>query len=164
VRALRRFWRGSLEFGYAGAHRGGCAEYDVVTDTDAMVTRQVNFMKFQRITVNASQMGGVPCIRGLRISVATVVGMVAEGMTFAEILSGYPDLEGEDIQESLRFAAQALQDRELPMVDAARSSWWTTRSLHWSRKPWRVAASWSLWRIEFECVRSRFAVVVRNDA
>jgi len=76
-------------------------------------------MKFQRITVNAGQMGGVPCIRGLRIPVATVVGMVAEGMTFAEILSAYPDLEEEDIRDALRFAAQALQDRELPMVDAA---------------------------------------------
>jgi uncharacterized protein (DUF433 family) len=64
-------------------------------------------------------MGGVPCIRGLRIPVATVVGMVAEGMTFAEILSAYPDLEEEDIRDALRFAAQALQDRELPMVDAA---------------------------------------------
>jgi uncharacterized protein (DUF433 family) len=76
-------------------------------------------MKFNRITVNAGQMGGVPCIRELRIPVATVVGMVAEGMTFAEILDAYPDLAEEDIREALRFAAQALQDRELPMVDAA---------------------------------------------
>jgi uncharacterized protein (DUF433 family) len=76
-------------------------------------------MKFNRITVNAGQMGGVPCIRELRIPVATVVGMVAEGMNFAEILDAYPDLAEEDIREALRFAAQALQDRELPMVDAA---------------------------------------------
>ncbi|MGZ8409297.1 MAG: DUF433 domain-containing protein, partial [Hyphomicrobium sp.] len=48
-------------------------------------------MKFARITVNPAQMGGVPCIRGLRIPVATVVGMVADGMTTAEILDAYPD-------------------------------------------------------------------------
>jgi uncharacterized protein (DUF433 family) len=76
-------------------------------------------MKFTRITVDAGHMGGVPCIRGLRIPVATVVGMVAEGMTDTEILEAYPDLEDQDIREALRFAAQALQDRELPLVDAA---------------------------------------------
>lgn len=48
-------------------------------------------------------MGGVPCIRGLRIPVATVVGMVAEGMTHDEILRAYPDLEREDIHEALRY-------------------------------------------------------------
>ena len=72
-------------------------------------------MKFTRITVNAQQMGGVPCIRGLRIPVATVVGMIAEGMTEAEILAAYPDLEGEDISEALRYAAEALRERELPL-------------------------------------------------
>jgi uncharacterized protein (DUF433 family) len=50
-------------------------------------------------------MGGMPCIRGLRIPVATVVGMIADGMTENEILSAYPDLEGEDIHEALRHAA-----------------------------------------------------------
>lgn len=63
---------------------------------------------FRRITVNPAQMGGVPCVRGLRIPVATVVGMVAEGMSEAEILKAYPDLEAEDVHESLRFAAQAV--------------------------------------------------------
>jgi uncharacterized protein (DUF433 family) len=76
-------------------------------------------MKFTRITVNAHQMGGVPCIRGLRIPVATVVGMVAEGMTTPEILNAYPDLENEDIREALHFAAEAVHDRELPLVDVA---------------------------------------------
>lgn len=73
-------------------------------------------MKFTRITVNPKQMGGVPCIRGLRIPVATVVGMVAEGMTEAEILAAYPDLEAGDIQEGLRYAAEALRERELPLA------------------------------------------------
>ena len=54
-------------------------------------------------------MGGVPCVRGLRIPVGTVVSMIAEGMTEAEILEAYPDLVLEDIQEALRYAAEALQ-------------------------------------------------------
>ena len=73
-------------------------------------------MKFNRITVNPNQMGGVPCVRGLRIPVATVVGMMADGMTEEEILRSYPDLEPEDLQEALRFAAEAVRERELPLV------------------------------------------------
>ena len=75
-------------------------------------------MKFTRITINPRQMGGVPCIRGLRIPVATVVGMVADGMTETEILSAYPDLEREDLAEALRYAADALRERELPLVSS----------------------------------------------
>ena len=71
---------------------------------------------FTRITVDPSQMGGLPCIRSLRIPVATVVGMVGEGMTEAEILNAYPDLEVEDIRESLRYAAEAVRERELPVL------------------------------------------------
>jgi uncharacterized protein (DUF433 family) len=73
-------------------------------------------MAFTRITANPRQMGGVPCIRGLRIPVATVVGMVAEGMSQPEILAAYPDLEREDIQEALRYAAEAVREREIPLV------------------------------------------------
>ncbi len=73
-------------------------------------------MNYPRITVNPNQMGGVPCIRGLRIPVATVVGMVAEGMAEAEILEAFPDLEREDIREALRYAAEAVRERELPLV------------------------------------------------
>ncbi len=72
--------------------------------------------KFARITVDPAQMGGVPCIRGLRIPVATVVGLVAEGMTEAEILAAYPDLERQDIREALQFAAEAVGERELPLA------------------------------------------------
>ena len=75
-------------------------------------------MKYQRITVNPNQMGGMPCIRGLRIPIATVVGMVADGMTNQEIIDAYPDLEEKDIQEALRFAAEAVTERELPLVMA----------------------------------------------
>lgn len=73
-------------------------------------------MNITRITINTVQMGGVPCIRGLRIPVASVVGMVAEGMTHDEILAAYPDLEADDIREALAFAAEAVRERELPLV------------------------------------------------
>ena len=73
-------------------------------------------MAFTRITIDVHQMGGVPCIRGLRIPVATVVGMVAEGMAEGEILQAYPDLERDDIREALRFAAEAVRERTLPLV------------------------------------------------
>lgn len=75
-------------------------------------------MEFQRITVDLKQMGGVPCIRGLRIPVATVVAMVADGMGDEEILRAYPDLEPEDVREALRYAAEAVRERELPLVRA----------------------------------------------
>jgi len=61
-------------------------------------------------------MGGVPCIRGLRIPVATVVGMVADGMSDEAVLEAFPDLEREDIREALRYAAEAVRERELPLV------------------------------------------------
>lgn len=72
-------------------------------------------MRFERITVEPDKMGGVPCIRGLRIPVATVVGMVAEGMSVDEILADYPDLEAEDVREALQYAAEAVRERELPL-------------------------------------------------
>ena len=63
-------------------------------------------VQFSRITINPQQMGGVPCIRALRIPVATILDMVAEGMEAPEILKAYPDLEAEDIREAFRFAAE----------------------------------------------------------
>jgi uncharacterized protein (DUF433 family) len=76
-------------------------------------------MTFTRITVTPDQMGGVPCIRGLRIPVATVVDMIADGMTRDEILEAFPDLEKEDIREALHFAAEAVRERELPLLKPA---------------------------------------------
>lgn len=78
--------------------------------------RYAGSMSFTRITVRPDQMGGVPCIRGLRIPVATVVGMVADGMDEAEILAAYPDLEAEDVREAMRYAAEAVRERELPLA------------------------------------------------
>ena len=72
-------------------------------------------MTFGRITVDAERMGGVPCIRALRFPVASVVAMVADGMSNAEILEEHPDLEAADIVEALRYAALAVQERELPL-------------------------------------------------
>jgi len=62
-----------------------------------------NQMKYTRVTISSEQMDGVTCIRGLRIPVATVVGMVADGMTDEEILRDFPDLKLEDIREALRY-------------------------------------------------------------
>lgn len=75
-------------------------------------------MKFTRITVDPHQMVGVPCLRGVRIPVSTVVGMVADGMEEAQILEAFPDLESEDIREALRYAAVAVEERELPLLSA----------------------------------------------
>lgn len=75
-------------------------------------------MKFTRITVEADKMGGVPCIRGMRIPVATVVEMVADGMNEEEILKAFPDLEPKDIRQALQYAAEAVKERELPLVNA----------------------------------------------
>lgn len=72
-------------------------------------------MTFTRITVDPNRMAGVPCVRDLRFPVATVVAMVADGMTVDEILGEHPDLEAEDVAESLHYAALAVQERELPL-------------------------------------------------
>ena len=80
--------------------------------------RNIAFVTFDRIAVDHRIMGGVPCVRGTRIPVATVVGMVAEGMATEEILVAFPQLTVEDLQESLRYAAAAVDERELPLRPA----------------------------------------------
>jgi uncharacterized protein (DUF433 family) len=72
-------------------------------------------MGFQRITTDPAVMGGQPCIRGLRVPVATVVAMVADAMAVDEIVKEHPDLEPEDVSEALRYAAAAVRERELPL-------------------------------------------------
>lgn len=79
----------------------------------------VKMAHFSRITVDADQLVGVPCIRHMRIPVSVVVGMVAEGMSRTQILADFPDLEEEDIREALRFAAVAVGERELPLIRPA---------------------------------------------
>ena len=76
-------------------------------------------MEFERITVDPAKMRGVPCIRGLRIPVATVLGQLAAGRSTEEILADFPDLEVEDIRAALEYAAAAVQERELPLARLA---------------------------------------------
>jgi len=72
-------------------------------------------VSYDRILVDHTVMGGVPCVRSTRIPVATVVGMVAEGMAIEEILREFPQLIPDDVAESLRYAAAAVDERELPL-------------------------------------------------
>jgi uncharacterized protein (DUF433 family) len=72
-------------------------------------------MAFERIAIDHRIMGGVPCISGTRIPVATVVAMIAEGMTTAEVLEEFPQLTADDIRDALRFAAAAVDEHELPL-------------------------------------------------
>ena len=79
-------------------------------------------MTFTRITVNPEIMGGVPCIRGMRMPVVTIVAAVADGMygmTVPEILDEHPGLTAEDIAEALRYAAAAVRERDLPLRHTA---------------------------------------------
>jgi uncharacterized protein (DUF433 family) len=76
-------------------------------------------MHFTRITIDPNQMGGVACVRGLRIPVATIVDMVANRMSETEILESFPDLEPDDIREALLFAAEAVREREIPLLAAS---------------------------------------------
>ncbi len=74
---------------------------------------------FTRITHNPSVMGGKPCIRGMRITVGTIVAQIGAGLTIDELLKDYPYLEREDILESLRYAAWRVQEREIPLTDSS---------------------------------------------
>lgn len=74
-------------------------------------------MSASRITFDPNQMGGQGCIRGLRIPVATVVRCLASGMSQAEILDAYPDLEAEDIAAALEYAAGLTEDRIIPLAE-----------------------------------------------
>jgi uncharacterized protein (DUF433 family) len=73
-------------------------------------------MTWTRITVDAAVMGGKPCIRGLRVTVGTVVGLIAAGRSHAEILKAYPYLEEEDLREALAYAVWRTQEAELPLA------------------------------------------------
>lgn len=73
-------------------------------------------MTFSRITHDPAVMGGKPCIRGMRISVGTIVGLVASGVTRERILTAYPLLEAADVDEALAYAAWRLEEREEALV------------------------------------------------
>jgi uncharacterized protein (DUF433 family) len=73
-------------------------------------------MQFERVSVDPHRCGGVPRIRDLRIPVATVVAMAAEGLTADQIVAELPDLEVEDVRQALLYAAEAVRERELPVL------------------------------------------------
>ncbi len=76
----------------------------------------VVIMQFTRITLDPDVMGGKPCIRGLRVTVGTLVGLVASGHSNAEILNAYPYLEEDDIREALSYAAWRVEEVEVPLA------------------------------------------------
>ena len=76
-------------------------------------------MDYERITIDPAKMRGVPCIRGLRIPVATVIGQLAAARTADQILAEFPDLEAGDIPAALEYAAAAVQERQLPLTRPA---------------------------------------------
>ena len=74
--------------------------------------------KLERITIDPAVMGGKPCIRGLRVTVGTIVGLVAAGKTREEILGLYPYLEAPDIEQALAYAAWRVEEREVSIGGA----------------------------------------------
>jgi len=70
----------------------------------------------KRITFDSKIMGGKPCIRGMRVTVGTIVGLIASEHSFEEILAAYPYLEVEDLRESLRYAAWRVEEIEVPLA------------------------------------------------
>lgn len=73
-------------------------------------------MAFDRITIDHQKMGGLPCIRDLRIPVSAILGQLAAGREVEEILEDFPDLERDDILAALEYAAAAVQEGELPLA------------------------------------------------
>jgi uncharacterized protein (DUF433 family) len=78
-------------------------------------TAHDEYMDLGRIRVDHQIMGGVPCVTGTRIPVATVVGLIANGLTTDEIVAEYPQLTPADVQACLGYAARAVDERELPV-------------------------------------------------
>lgn len=76
-------------------------------------------MALERITVDPQQMGGLPCIRGLRVTVSMVLGQLAAGATIDQLLADYPYLEREDVLAALEYAAAIVNERELPLARPA---------------------------------------------
>jgi uncharacterized protein (DUF433 family) len=81
---------------------------------------ELRHYKFQRITIDPEKCLGKPCIRGLRIPVASILSYLSAGMTIDEILAEFPELEREDIYEALAFAAEAMEERFVPLEEAVK--------------------------------------------
>jgi len=76
-------------------------------------------MHLDRITVDPNRMGGMPCIRDLRVTVSTVLGQLAAGQSREALLADYPYLEPEDITAALEFAAARVSERDIPIAHPA---------------------------------------------
>lgn len=74
--------------------------------------------QFDRITMHPQQMGGKPCIRGMRVTVGMIVGQIATGQTTEDVLSDYPYLERADVMQALQYAAWRAEEREVSLSDA----------------------------------------------
>ena len=74
---------------------------------------------FERITVDPEQLGGIPCIRGLRVTVSMVLGQLAAGRTIEELLADYPYLERADVLAALEYASSVVNEREVPVARPA---------------------------------------------
>ena len=72
--------------------------------------------QFNRITFDPNVMGGKPCVRGMRVTVGTIVGLIASGATSEEILADYPYLEAEDIRAALSYAAWRSEEIDVPLA------------------------------------------------
>jgi uncharacterized protein (DUF433 family) len=81
-----------------------------------LLLQEAEMHHLTRITFNPQVMGGKPCIRGMRVTVGTMVGLVASGKTVDEVLADYPYLEPEDILEALSYAAWRAEEREVPIA------------------------------------------------
>ena len=84
-----------------------------------ILAMEAPMLGFDRITFDPNILGGKACIRGMRISVSLIVNLVANGMTVAEILTEYPNLEEEDVAQALRYAAWASDDVFIPATETA---------------------------------------------
>jgi uncharacterized protein (DUF433 family) len=78
---------------------------------------EIRHYRFNRITLDADKCFGKPCIRGLRIPVASILSYLSSGMTVEEILKEWPELEREDIDQALGYAAWAMEERVVPLED-----------------------------------------------
>ncbi len=80
---------------------------------------EIKHYRFQRITLDPEKCFGKPCIRGLRMPIASILSYLSSGMTIEEILTEWPELEREDILEALGYAAWAMEERIVPVQEGA---------------------------------------------
>lgn len=92
-----------------------CAEDLRTRCTRINLIGNLRVVRFERITIDPEQMGGLPCIRGMRVTVSAVVGQLATGRSIDEVLADYPYLERLDVLAALEYAAAAVSERELPL-------------------------------------------------